>query len=90
MVPKFMPISFFKRVALVFKVFQDIWHSNKENPGMSWSATLSCPSKASNDVNLYLVSDLVLDVHHSLDFLEPISFYRRVSRFVVYQTGHMM
>ena len=31
-------------------------------------------------------SDLVLDADHALDFLYPISFYRRVSRFVVFQT----
>ena len=30
-------------------------------------------------------SDLVLDADHALDFY-PISFYRRVSRFVVFQT----
>ena len=33
-------------------------------------------------------SDLVLDADHSLDcFGEPISFYRRASRFVVFQTN---
>ena len=31
-------------------------------------------------------SDLVLDADNALDFFYPISFYRRVSRFVVFQT----
>ena len=31
----------FSGVYLVFKVFQDAWRSNKENP--NWNATLSCP-----------------------------------------------
>ena len=47
--------SRFSGVYLVFKVFQDIWYSNKRNPGKSWSATLSCPSTASNYVNWHLV-----------------------------------
>ena len=45
-------------VHLVFEVFQDIWHSNKENPGVYWGAALSCPSIASNYANSYLVSIL--------------------------------
>ena len=30
--PKFMPISFFRRVSRFFELFQDTWHSNPENP----------------------------------------------------------
>ena len=47
---------------LVTVVFQEIWHSDKENLGASWNATLSCPSMASS-------SDLAPDADHSLDFL---------------------
>ena len=47
--------SRFSGVYLVFKVFQDIWCSNKENPGALWSATLSCASMASNYANSHLV-----------------------------------
>ena len=36
-------LSFFRRVSLVFEVFQDTWHTNKENPSVYWHATLSCP-----------------------------------------------
>ena len=41
-------------VHVVFEVFQDTWHSNKENPSVYWHATLSCPSMASNSANVYL------------------------------------
>ena len=63
-----MPISF-SGVYLVFEVFQDIWHSNKENP----SVILACYPVLSLD-GLKLCksvsrSDLVLDADHSLDFL---------------------
>ena len=63
-------------VYLVFEVFQETWHSNKENPSVCWHATLSYPLLASNYAHLYLVpisfcsrSDLVLDADHSLNFL---------------------
>ena len=85
--------SRFSDVHLVFEVFQDTWRSNKGNPSAYWSATLSCPFMASNYANSYLVpisfrsrSDLALDADHALDFLS-ILFYRRVSRFVVFQTN---
>ena len=56
---------------LVFKVFQVVWYSNKENPGVSWSATLSCPSMASNFKFCKFVSrsDLVLDADHVFELL---------------------
>ena len=40
---------------LGFEVFQNVWHFKKENPSVSWNATLSCPFIAANDANLYLV-----------------------------------
>ena len=49
-------------VHLVFEVFQDTSHSNKESPSLCWHASLSCPFMGSNDANLYLV---------------PISFWSR-------------
>ena len=80
--------SRFSGVYLVFEVFQDTWHSNKENPGVYWNATLSCPVMASNYAKLYLVPISIWS--HSgcwpcLGFLS-ISFCRRASRFVAFQT----
>ena len=57
--------SRFSGVYLVFEVFQDTWHSKKENPSVCWYATLPCPLIASN----YATSDLVLDADNCLDFL---------------------
>ena len=77
--------SCFSGVYLVFEVFQDTWRSNKDNPSVCWHVTLSCPFMASNYVNLYLVpiSFWMLNMPWILD---PISFYRRASRCVVFQT----
>ena len=79
----------FSGVYLVFEVFQDAWRSNRENPSVHWGATLSCPLMASNmqiRISFRSRSDLVLDADHALEFLEPISFYKCASRFVVFQT----
>ena len=54
--------SRFSGVCLVFQVFRGIWHSDKENPSVSWSAALSCPLMASNYANSHLL---------------PISFWSR-------------
>ena len=40
---------------LFFEAFQGIWHSNKENPSVSWNAALSCPLMPSNYADWYLV-----------------------------------
>ena len=64
--PKFMPISF-SGVYLVFEMFQDTWRSNKDNPGVYWNATLSCPFMP-QIMQIHSRSDLVLDADHSLDF----------------------
>ena len=79
--PKFMPISF-SSVYLVFKVFQDIWGSDKENPGASWSATLSCPQWSQMmqiRISFRSRSDLVLDADHALDFLSYLVFLACIS-----------
>ena len=47
--------SRFSGVYLDFQVFQDTWRSSKENPSAYWNAALSCPFKASNYANSYLV-----------------------------------
>ena len=47
--------SCFLGVYLVFEVFQDTWHSNKDNSSVYWHATPSCPLMASNYANWYLV-----------------------------------
>ena len=52
--PKFMPISF-SGAHLVFEVFQDTWHFNKENPSVYWIASLSCPLMASYYANRCIV-----------------------------------
>ena len=54
-----LPKCMFSGVHLDIEVFQDTWHSNKDNPSVYWNATLSCdlscPLMASNDAPLYLV-----------------------------------
>ena len=89
LLPKFMRISF-SGVYLAFEMFQDTSHSNKENSSVCWNAALSCAFMASNYANGISFpsrSDLVLDADHSLVFQEPISFYRRLSRFVVFRNS---
>ena len=71
---------------LVFEFFQDTWHSSNENPSASWHATLSCPLMASNYANAYLVPISFWMPSTTWTFQEPISFYRRVSRFEAFQT----
>ena len=81
--------SCFSSVHLVFEEFQDAWRSNKENPSAYWNATLSCPFVASNHANSYLVPISFWSrsgCWPCLEFVYPISFYRRASRFVVFQT----
>ena len=76
-------------VYLVSGVFQDTWRSNKENPSVYWGATLSCPLMASNCANSYLVPISFWSRSGCWPFLGifyPISFYKRVSHFVVFQT----
>ena len=46
---------------LIFEVFQDISHSNKENPSVSCNAALSGPLMASNYANRHLRAHLSLD-----------------------------
>ena len=78
--------SRFSGVYLVLEVFQDTWHSNKENPSVYWHPVLSL-----DGLKLYKFvsrSDLVLISLWMLTMLWifPISFNRRVSLFVVFQT----
>ena len=56
-------------------------HFNKENPGASWNATLSSPSMPSHYANSYLVPISFWMLTIPWTFREPISFYKRVSRF---------
>ena len=80
LLPKFMPISFFGRVSR-FRVFQDAWCSNKENP----HAALSCPSMAPNYANSYLIRISFWML--TMPWISyPISLYRRASRFAAFQT----
>ena len=74
---------------LVFEVTQDTWHSNKANPSVSWSSSLSCPLMASDCANFVSHSDLTLISSWMLTMpwkFYPISFSRRPSRFAVFQT----
>ena len=66
-------------------MFQDTWRSNKENPSADWNAALSCPFMASNYANSHLVPISFWMLTMPWIF-NPISFYRRVSRFVVFPT----
>ena len=78
--------SRFSGVCLVFdEVFQDTCRSNKESPSACWNAALSCPFMASNYANSYvvLISFWMLTMPW---ILNPISFYRRPSRFAAFQT----
>ena len=64
--------SRFSGVHLVLEVFQDTWHSNKENRSVHWNATLSRPLIAANYVICIVFqshADLVLDADHSWSFL---------------------
>ena len=67
---------------LVFDVFQDAWCPNKDKPSIFWNATLSCPFMASNDANSYVVPISFWMLTMPWIFY-PISFFRRVSRFIV-------
>ena len=67
--------SRFSGVYLVFEVFQDILHSNKDNPNACWNATLSCPLTASNYASLYLVPILECYPVLSLNSLKLASLY---------------
>ena len=78
--------SCFSGVHLIFEVFQDAGCSNKEEPSAFWNATMSCPFRASDYANSYLVPDLVLDADHALDFLSYLVLQACISRFVVFQT----
>ena len=81
--------NLFSVVYLVFKVFQDIWYSHKENPSVYRHAALSCPTMASNNASSYLVPISFWSrsgCWPCLGFFYVISFYRRISRFVVFQT----
>ena len=67
--------SRFSGVHLVFKVFQNTWHSRQENPSAHWHATLSCPLMASNmqiRMSFRSRSDLGLDADHALDSLSHL------------------
>ena len=63
-----------------------MWRFNKENPSVYWHATLPCAFMASNYANSYLVpiSFWMLNIPW---MFYPISFCKRVSRFVVIQTN---
>ena len=83
MLAKFMLISLFRRVSR-FWCFR--------TPGAPITKILLhtgvLPCLVPSCLKLFRLvsrSDLVLDADHALDFY-PISFYRRVSRFVVFQT----
>ena len=60
--------SHFSGVYLVFVVFQDTWHSNKENTNAYRNATLSCLLIASTSANLCLVLISFRTRFHALDF----------------------
>ena len=78
--------SRFSGVHPVFEVFQDTWRSDKEilvHTGMLPCLVPSWPQTMQIRISFRSRSDLVLDVDHALDFY-PISFYRHVSRFVVF------
>ena len=66
-----MPISF-PGVHLVFEVFQDIWHRNKEI--LVYIGMLPClvpwwPQFMQIGISFWSRFDLVLDADHSLDVL---------------------
>ena len=92
--------SRFSGVYLVFEVFQDAWHSNKENPSVYWHAILSCPLMASDYANWYRILISFRSRSGCWPFLGlfmnprilrkcwwfPISLYRRASCFRAFQT----
>ena len=90
-ITKFLPISFFKRVSR-FRGVQDSWRSNKENPSVHYTGMLPClapcwPQIIQICISFRSRSDLVLGtLTIPWTFSELTSFYRRVSRFEVFQT----
>ena len=85
-----MPISFFRRVSR-FWGFSGHLALQQGNPSVYWGATLSCSFTASNYADSYLVPISFWSRSGCWPCLgiiilsDPISFYRRVSRFVVFQ-----
>ena len=76
LLPKFMPISFFRRVSR-FRGVSGHLVLQQGYPSVYWHVAPSCPliaSKCEICISFRSCSDLVLDADHALEFLYPISF----------------